>query len=105
MDKAAAFAAIRRARSTAVTVAIEDIEFKTPIKQGELVELVARVEEVGRTSMRVWVEVIPEIPMDDHRELCMVGYFTMVALARTAQAEARTATSLSATIGPHRASK
>ncbi len=68
------------AASTVVTVAIEDIEFKTPIKQGELVELVARVEEVGRTSMRVWVEVIREIPMDDHRELCMVGYFTMVAL-------------------------
>ena len=37
-------------RYAASTVAIEDIEFKTPIKQGKLV---ARVEEVGRTSMRV----------------------------------------------------
>ncbi len=77
IDKAAAFAAIRRARSTVVMVTVEDIEFKTPIKQ---VGLVSRVEEVGCTSMHVWVEVIRENPMDDHRELCTVGHFTMVAL-------------------------
>jgi acyl-CoA hydrolase len=80
MDKAAAFAAIRCARSTVVTVSIEHIEFKTPIKQGEMVELIARVERVGRTSMRTRVEVYREDPLRDHRELCTVGYFTMVAL-------------------------
>lgn len=42
MDKAAAFAAIRRARSTAVTVAIEDIEFKTPITVAALEEAAFR---------------------------------------------------------------
>ncbi len=80
MNKAVAFAAIRRARSTVVTAAIEDVEFKTPIKQGELVELVPRVERVGRTSLRVWVGVTRENPTDDHRKPCAVGYFTMVAL-------------------------
>ena len=80
MDKAAAFAAIRRAQSTVVTVSVEDIEFKTPIKQGEMVELVARVDRVGLTSLRTRVEVYREDPMRAHRELCTTGYFTLVAL-------------------------
>ena len=80
MDKAAAFAAIRRARSTVVTASIDSIDFKVPIKQGDIAELVAQVERVGRTSLRVRVEVNREDPMDGSRELCTVGYFTMVAL-------------------------
>jgi acyl-CoA hydrolase len=43
---------------------------------------VARVERVGRTSLRVRVEVNREDPMNNSRELCTVGYFTMVALER-----------------------
>jgi acyl-CoA hydrolase len=80
MDKAAAFAAIRRAHTTVVTASIDGIDFKVPIKQGDIAELVARVEGVGRTSLRVRVEVNREDPMDGSRELCTVGYFTMVAL-------------------------
>ena len=80
MDKTAAFAAIRRARSPVVTASIDSINFKVPIKQGDIVELVARVERVGRTSLRTRVEVNKEDPLDGSRELCTVGYFTMVAL-------------------------
>ena len=57
MDKAAGFAAMRRARSSVVTAAIEDIAFQVPILQGDLVEITATVISVGRTSMRVRVEV------------------------------------------------
>jgi acyl-CoA hydrolase len=63
-----------------VTASIDSIDFKVPIKQGDIVELVARVERVGRTSLRVRVEVKREDPMDGSRELCTVGYFTMVAV-------------------------
>lgn len=80
MDKAAGFAAMRRARSTVVTAAIEDIAFTVPILQGELVEVHARVISVGRTSMRVRVEVSKEDPIAATRELCNVGHFTMVAI-------------------------
>ncbi|MDP8948140.1 MAG: acyl-CoA thioesterase [Actinomycetota bacterium] len=80
MDKAAAFAAIRRAHSTVVTASIDSIDFKVPIRQGDIAELVALVERVGRTSLRVRVEVNREDPMDGSRELCTVGYFTMVAV-------------------------
>jgi acyl-CoA hydrolase len=80
MDKAAGFAAMRRARTTEVTAAIEDIAFRVPILQGDLVEVVARVVSVGRTSMRVRVEVRKENPVLGIGELCNVGHFTMVAM-------------------------
>ena len=81
MDKAAGFAAMRRARSTVVTAAIEDIAFRVPILQGDLVEVTARVVSVGRTSMRVRVEVRRERPtVEGAGELCTVGHFTMVAM-------------------------
>jgi acyl-CoA hydrolase len=80
MDKVAAYAAIRRARNTVVTARIEGIDFKVPIKEGDLVELSARVERVGRTSLAVRVDVYREHPLDGSRELCTVGHFTMVAV-------------------------
>ena len=80
MDKAAGYAAMRRARSSVVTAAIDDIAFRVPILQGDLVEVAARVIEVGRTSMRVRVEVRKESLVDGTAELCTVGHFTLVAM-------------------------
>ena len=69
MDKAAGFAAMRRARSSVVTAAIEDIAFQVPILQGDLVGILATVISVGRTSMRVRVEVRKERPIEGTTEL------------------------------------
>lgn len=80
MDKAAGYAAMRRARSVVVTAAIEDIAFSVPIVVGDLVEVQARVISVGRTSMRVRVEVRREDAINGSHELCTVGHFTMVAI-------------------------
>ena len=81
MDKAAAYTAIRRAKSTVVTAHIDSIDFKVPIKQADIVEVTARVEGVGRTSMQVRVDVYRENPLEsDYRELATVGHFKMVAL-------------------------
>ncbi|MEJ7654294.1 MAG: hotdog domain-containing protein [Chloroflexia bacterium] len=80
MDKVAAFAALRRARNTCVTAAIEGISVNSPKTLGAVVEIYARVESVGRTSLRVRVEVRRETPMDSSRELCTVGYFAMVSV-------------------------
>lgn len=80
MDTAAGIAAMRRARQTVVTARIEDIEFKVPIVQGELVEVHARVVSVGRTSMRVKVDVSKEDPLTGESRLCTSGNFTMVAI-------------------------
>ena len=81
MDKAAGIAGLRCAGSSAVvTAAVEGLNFRVPIHQGELVELLARVESVGRTSMKVRVEAHREDPASGTRELCTAGTFTMVAI-------------------------
>ena len=80
MDKAAGYAAMRYAGNVVVTAAIERIEFTVPVKVGDLIELEATVESVGRTSMRVRVEAFRENPIAKTRELCTRGEFTMVAV-------------------------
>ena len=81
MDNAAGIAGLRRAGAAAVvTAAVERLEFRVPIHGGELVELIARVESVGRTSMSVLVEARREDPVSGDRELCTAGTFTMVAI-------------------------
>src|SRR5699024_1350377 len=60
MDKAAFIAASRFARSTVVTARSDQVDFRLPIRQGQLVETIARVVGVGRTSMQVDVELVAE---------------------------------------------
>jgi len=80
MDRAAYFAGSRRARGTVVTRKVDELEFRVPIRVGDFVELIGRVESTGRTSMVVVVEVHREDPEDGTRELCTTGRFTMVAV-------------------------
>ena len=65
MDMSAFIAASRYARTTVVTARSEQVDFRLPIRQGQLVEVVARIVEVGRSSMQVEVELIAMGP--DHR--------------------------------------
>ncbi|MCL1636083.1 acyl-CoA thioesterase [Luteimonas sp. SX5] len=80
IDKAAFIAASRYSRRSVVTARSEQVDFKLPIRQGQLVETVARVVEVGRSSMQVEVELIAEDLLSGDRELCTRGRFVMIAL-------------------------
>ena len=80
MDKAAFIAASRYARRTVVTARSEQVDFRLPIRQGQLVETIARVVGVGRTSMQVEVDVVSEDLLNGARELCTRGRFVMIAL-------------------------
>lgn len=80
MDKAAFIAASRYARRTVVTARSEQVDFKLPIRQGQLVETVARVISTGNRSMQVEVELIAEDLLSGERELCTRGRFVMIAL-------------------------
>jgi acyl-CoA hydrolase len=80
MDMAASIAATRYTRSTVVTVASDKVEFKIPVKVGELIDLVAVVERVGKTSLTVDVKMFSEILLTGERKLCTEGKFTMVAV-------------------------
>jgi acyl-CoA hydrolase len=63
-----------------VTASSEKVDFRTPVHQGELIELVARVIAVGRTSMTVEVEMFAERLLSGERALCTQGRFVLVAL-------------------------
>ena len=80
MDKAAFIAASRYARRTVATARSDQVDFKLPIRQGQLVETIARVVEVGRTSMKVEVKLVAEDLLTGERELCTCGHFVMIAL-------------------------
>ena len=80
MDKAAFMVASRYARLPVVTVSTEKIDFHAPVKQGQLVELVSRLVQTGRTSMTVEVEVYGEDLLTGERTLSTRGRIVLVAL-------------------------
>lgn len=80
MDKAAFVAASRYARRAVVTASSERVDFHVPVRQGQLVELIARVVDTGRTSMTVDVEMYTEDLLTGVRQLATRGKFILVAL-------------------------
>lgn len=80
MDEASFICATRFSRKKVVTVSTDKIDFTTPIPQGSIVELVARVDKVGRTSCVVKVEIFMEDMYSKKREKVVTGYFTFVAV-------------------------
>jgi Acyl-CoA hydrolase len=80
MGKAAVIAASRTARCSVVMAASERVEFRVPVKVGQMLELTARVERTGRTSMVVQVEAFAESLGSGERCLAIQGRFVMVAV-------------------------
>ena len=82
MDKAAAVAAIRHARSTCVTASIDRVDFREPIHLGDLVVMKASVNYVGRSSMEVGIRVEAEDLLTGIRRHTNSCYMTFVAVDR-----------------------
>ena len=80
MGKAAFVAASRHARRAVVMATSDKVQFHEPVRVGELIELTARVERVGHSSMTVAVEVIAETLVTGSRRIAMRGSFEMVAV-------------------------
>jgi len=57
MDLGSTILAARTAKSRVVTVAMEGMSFLQPVRVGDRVACYARIEKIGRTSMRIPVEV------------------------------------------------
>ena len=81
MDEVAFIACTRLLRQKVVTVSMDKIDFKTPLPEGTIVELVAKVVHVGTTSLGVRVQVFRENMYDDERELAVTGHLTFVAVS------------------------
>ncbi len=80
MDRCAFLCGTEYCHRQIVTVAIDSIEFTQPVRQGQIVEFVARIVFVGRTSMVVKVAATSIDPLSGTRLECCTGYFTVVAL-------------------------
>ncbi len=80
MDKAAAFAAGRYCMGPVVTASFDRIDFRVPIRNGDVLEIIAHVESVGRTSMNVQVNVFKEDRLTRSRTLATTGHVTMIAI-------------------------
>lgn len=80
MGKAAFVAAARHARSNVVMATSDKIEFHQQIPVGQLIEIIARVELVGRSSMTLSVETIRENLASGQRDVVTRGNFEMVAV-------------------------
>jgi len=80
VDRVAAVAAIRHSRRPCVTVSVDKVDFREPIRVGELVTAFARVNFAGRTSMEIGVKVIAENVMTGDKRHTNSCYLTYVAL-------------------------
>jgi acyl-CoA hydrolase len=80
MDQAAFICATRWCRQKVVTAHSSAIDFHESIPVGTIVELVANVIKVGRTSMTVQVQLWVEPMKRNERTLACEGTFVLVAV-------------------------
>jgi len=80
MDEVAFICATRFSRKKVVTISTGQIDFKKAIPAGTLIELVAKVVNVGRTSCKIHVDIFMEQMYTELRETVVSGTFSFVAV-------------------------
>ena len=80
VDEAGALTCMRHAQRKVVTVTIDSMDFRQPIRIGDLVILNAEVSYTGRTSMEATVEVHAENPITGTQTHTNTAYLVYVAL-------------------------
>jgi uncharacterized protein (TIGR00369 family) len=79
-DEAGALACMRHSRQRVVTVAVDQLTFKHPIRIGDVVIITAEVSFTGTTSMEAEVSVHAENPTTGERWHTNTAYLVYVAL-------------------------
>jgi uncharacterized protein (TIGR00369 family) len=80
VDEAGALTCMRHAQRKVVTVTIDSMDFRQPIRIGDLVILNAEVSYTGRTSMEATVEVHAENPITGIQTHTNTAFLVYVAL-------------------------
>ncbi|MBE0462856.1 acyl-CoA thioesterase [Halomonas sp. AOP43-A1-21] len=83
MDQAAELAAGREAGGRTSTVAIESMDFLSPVRVGSMVSIYTQVKEIGHSSIKIDVEVWVRPPLGrrlEERQKVTEALFVMVAL-------------------------
>src|SRR3989338_6436063 len=79
-DSVAYVCASRHAGPSCVTVSVDQVDFRHPIRIGELVNFKASVNYVGRTSMEVGIRIEAENLKTGKKRHTNSCYITMVSL-------------------------
>ena len=85
MDLAGASVASRHSGGRAATIAVDGMVFHRPVSVGDEVSVYARLEAVGRTSMKVHVEAWRRARNDETAHKVTSATFTFVALGEDRQ--------------------
>lgn len=80
MDLGSGILALKTAKTRVVTVAMDGMSFLRPVRVGDRVACYAWVEKIGRTSMRIPVEVWVERYMTGEQVRVTEAVFTYVAI-------------------------
>jgi len=80
VDECGALACMRHAQRRVVTVAVDSMTFRQPIKIGDVVTLTAEVTYTGHTSMETQVHVEAENPVTGIKTHTNNAYLVYVAL-------------------------
>lgn len=80
MDLASMITATRIAQGRAATVAINGMAFYTPVQVGSVVSCYTEVLDIGRSSIRINVEVWILRPRENERVKVTEGEFVFVAI-------------------------
>jgi acyl-CoA thioesterase YciA len=85
VDEAAAVEAQRQARHRYVTVAMDSIQFHHPAQVGDIISLWCRTVKIGRTSIRIHVEVLANPRWGGNEQKVTEAIVTMVAIDQNRQ--------------------
>ncbi|WBO22937.1 acyl-CoA thioesterase [Sphingomonas abietis] len=80
MGKAAFIAATRFSRAVIVMAASDRIDFRSPIREGEMIETISEVQKAGRSSIRIGIELWAENLLTGERRHAATAAFTMVSV-------------------------
>src|SRR5690348_7425894 len=80
IDIAGAIAGHRHSNSYLVTASVDYLDFRSPVRIGDLIVLQAKVNRVFHTSMEVGVKVFSENILTQERRHTSSAYLTYVAL-------------------------
>jgi len=80
IDIAGAMAAHRHSNSYVVTASVDYVDFRNPIRVGDMIILKSSVNRVFHTSMEVGVKVFSENVLTGERKHTSSAYLTFVAI-------------------------
>ncbi len=80
MDLGSGILASKTARSRVVTVAVDGMSFLQPVRVGDTIACYAQLESIGRTSMKIPVEVWAQRYRRQKQLLVTRAVFTYVAV-------------------------